>query len=182
VVIDQSNGQPRVLAEMRPGDYLGEMALRSRQVRAASAVVIDSASLLKLPMAACERLMLASPAVKDRLVGVALRRPPSLYLASTLLGGATNATLVELDRSAAWVRLAAGQTLFYQGDIPDAMYVVTHASIEVLIEERGVRRVVRVLGRGAFLGEIGVLLGTNRRSGRPHPTCTPSTCTSLTRD
>ena len=162
VLIEPANGPAHVLAEMLPGDYLGEMALLSRQPRVATAVAMDSASLLKLPVDACERLMLASPEIKDRLVGVALRRLPSLYLASTLLGGATSATLVELDRSATWVRLAAGQTLFRQGDVPDALYVVTHGSLEVLIEERGVRRVVRVLGRGAFLGEMGVLLDEPR--------------------
>ena len=160
--IEQAAGPPHVLAKVLPGECLGEMALLARQPRTATAVAIDSASLLKMPMDACERLIQASPEVKDRLVGVALRRLPSLYLASSLLGGVTSAALVELDRSATWVRLVAGQTLFQQGDPSDALYVVTHGSVEVVIEEQGARRLVAVLGRGAFLGEMGVLLGEPR--------------------
>ncbi|HLZ32327.1 MAG TPA: cyclic nucleotide-binding and patatin-like phospholipase domain-containing protein [Chloroflexota bacterium] len=161
--LEHAAGPPHVLAKVLPGDCLGEMALLAHQPRTATAVAIDSASLLEMPTDACERLIRASPEVKDRLVGVALRRLPSLYLASSLLGGLTSGALVELDRSATLVRLVAGQTLFQQGDPSDALYVVTHGSVEVVVlDQQGARRVVDVLGRGAFLGEMGVLLNEPR--------------------
>jgi NTE family protein len=49
--IEQAAGPPHVLAQVLPGECLGEMALLARQPRTATAVAIDSASLLKLPMA-----------------------------------------------------------------------------------------------------------------------------------
>jgi predicted acylesterase/phospholipase RssA/CRP-like cAMP-binding protein len=96
-------------------------------------------------------------------VQVALQRLPGLYLASTPLGDAASDVLVELDRSATWVRLPAGQTLFNEGDPSDALYVITHGSLEVLVNESGgTQRMTAVLGRRAFLGEMGLLLGEPR--------------------
>src|SRR5262245_60613940 len=59
-------------------------------------------------------------------------------------------------------RLDARQWLFRAGAASDACYVVVSGRLEVVLEHEGDQRVVRVLGPGAALGELGVLTGTRR--------------------
>ena len=161
VLVEQPNSPPHPLAEVLPGEVLGEMALLAQQPRAASAVALDAATVLELPADACRQLMEASAPARDRLKNIALRRLPSLYLASTPFGHARGA-LAEIDRAATWVRLSAGDVLFSQGDPPDAMYVVTQGSLEVLAQHDATGRRLSFVGRGEFLGEAALLLDQPR--------------------
>jgi CRP-like cAMP-binding protein len=56
----------------------------------------------------------------------------------------------------------AGETLTRQGEAGDAVFVVLDGQVEVSIESDGVSRVVRLLGRHAFVGEIAVLRQVTR--------------------
>lgn len=58
------------------------------------------------------------------------------------------------------VNVAAGQWLFREGDPPDAMFVVRAGRLEVVDERAGA--VLRELGRGDGLGELGLLTESPR--------------------
>jgi NTE family protein len=57
------------------------------------------------------------------------------------------------------LRLAAGEWLFRQGDEGDTLYVIRAGRLEVLT---GAGEVIRVLGRGAALGELALLTSSPR--------------------
>ncbi|MEQ9365179.1 MAG: cyclic nucleotide-binding domain-containing protein [Leptospirales bacterium] len=71
-------------------------------------------------------------------------------------------TADEVDQIAAMVtetRYNSGQTVFYEGDAADAMYVIAYGTVE--LEEGGEK--LGVLGTGAHFGELPLLDGMNRQ-------------------
>lgn len=58
--------------------------------------------------------------------------------------------------------LAAGRWLLRQGDDGDSLFVVRTGRLEVLVEEDGHVRRIGVLGKGAAVGELALLLGSPR--------------------
>src|SRR2546430_6365508 len=62
------------------------------------------------------------------------------------------------------MRLAAGEWLFHQDDVGDAMFVVLSGRVEVVLEHP-VNEVVRVLGRGGVVGELALLTEAPRSAG-----------------
>ncbi len=62
---------------------------------------------------------------------------------------------------ATWVQVPAGEWLFRQGDPGESLYVVRSGRLEVVAEEP-LPTVVRVLGRGAAVGELSLLTGSTR--------------------
>jgi NTE family protein len=67
----------------------------------------------------------------------------------------------KIARSASELRLAAGDWLFHEGDEGDALYVIRAGRLEV-IAGHGDGSVMRVLGRGAALGELALLTSSPR--------------------
>ncbi|MGB5809559.1 MAG: Crp/Fnr family transcriptional regulator [Polyangiales bacterium] len=60
------------------------------------------------------------------------------------------------------VRLAAGTTVFRQGDTGGSMYVIRAGKVRVLKDTRGRQRIVTTLGPGDFFGEMAVVTGRPR--------------------
>lgn len=85
---------------------------------------------------------------------------PSLLEA---LGAGTDPDLVPAVEAAVEpVRLAAGETLLRTGDAADAAYFVVTGRLLVLVEEEEREVVIRRLGRGEIIGEIGLMEGSAR--------------------
>jgi predicted acylesterase/phospholipase RssA/CRP-like cAMP-binding protein len=68
----------------------------------------------------------------------------------------------ELAASAEPVRVRAGEWLFRQGDPGDSLYVVLTGRLEIVIESGPEVKVIRVLGRGASVGELALLTESPR--------------------
>lgn len=69
----------------------------------------------------------------------------------------------ELAANAEPVRLRAGEWLFRQGDPGDSLYVVLTGRLEIVIEQDGAEpKVIRILGRGASVGELALLTESPR--------------------
>jgi predicted acylesterase/phospholipase RssA/CRP-like cAMP-binding protein len=85
---------------------------------------------------------------------------PSTYLATTDLFCLVDPALLRrLDNQTNWVQLRGGEILFARGDPADAAYVVASGSMEVSVDEdNGGLRPLSQLGRGAWFGEMGLLL------------------------
>lgn len=62
------------------------------------------------------------------------------------------------------VSFAAGETIFAAGSPPDAFYIVDEGEVrvEVPLQELDTESVLEYVGTGSFLGDMGVLAGTNR--------------------
>jgi NTE family protein len=61
-----------------------------------------------------------------------------------------------------WKQLAAGETLFREGEEGDAMYVVVSGRLRAAREEDGGSRTIGDIGRGETVGEIALLTGEPR--------------------
>ncbi|MBI1208769.1 MAG: cyclic nucleotide-binding domain-containing protein [Azospirillum sp.] len=59
-------------------------------------------------------------------------------------------------------RLAAGTTVFRQGDQADCLYVVIRGEVRVSLDEDGVELTVAHVGTGEFFGEMALIDGGNR--------------------
>jgi NTE family protein len=89
---------------------------------------------------------------------VAARRPP----ASPLFGAASARAFSELEATARELHLPAREWLFRLGDPAESCFVVVSGRLEVVVEGEEGLRVLRVLGPGAVLGELGLLTRTPR--------------------
>ena len=68
----------------------------------------------------------------------------------------------ELAAGAEPVSVRAGEWLFRQGERGDSLYVVLTGRLEVVIEYGAETKVVRILGRGASVGELALLTEATR--------------------
>jgi predicted acylesterase/phospholipase RssA/CRP-like cAMP-binding protein len=68
----------------------------------------------------------------------------------------------ELAATAEPVRIKAGDWLFRQGDPGDSLYVVLTGRLEIVLESGPESKVIRVLGRGASVGELALLTESPR--------------------
>lgn len=81
-----------------------------------------------------------------------------LFESLPLFAGLNPEPLSELRRTTKDVELDAGSYLFHQGDVADALYIVRNGRLQVLQGDV----VLRELGRGEVIGELGLLTGAPR--------------------
>jgi CRP/FNR family cyclic AMP-dependent transcriptional regulator len=68
VVLPSEEGGEAILATLRRGDFLGELALLDGAPRSASAVALEPAEMLALPRARFSILVATEPAIRDALL------------------------------------------------------------------------------------------------------------------
>lgn len=77
VVVPSEDGEEAILATLRRGDFLGELALLDGAPRSASAVALEATETLALPREQFRALVASEPAIRDALlaaVAAELRR------------------------------------------------------------------------------------------------------------
>ncbi|MEA2271589.1 MAG: hypothetical protein QOI98_297, partial [Solirubrobacteraceae bacterium] len=84
-----------------------------------------------------------------------------LLRGAPLFAGLPDESLDALARGATDRFLEAGEWLFRQGDSGDALFVVAHGSVEMIVESPD-PEVLRIFGRGEALGEAALLTGQPR--------------------
>ena len=60
------------------------------------------------------------------------------------------------------VHYEAGEVIFRQGDLGDALYIILKGNVEVLLEEDGKESVIARLGDGEYFGEMALLKERSR--------------------
>jgi NTE family protein len=104
------------------------------------------------------------PSLPPRPVVAPVRSVPAVNGEEDLIGklplfaGLDGAALAELGQRAEQLELEAGSYLFYAGDASDALYVVRSGRLQVLQQDT----VLRELGRGDVIGELGLLVDAPR--------------------
>ena len=87
----------------------------------------------------------------------------SLFRESELFGDLTSDEVREIVRATDQVAYAAGETIFSQGDSPDAFYFIENGEVEVrATTDLGEDVVLAILGTGTVVGEMALLGGGPR--------------------
>jgi NTE family protein len=81
---------------------------------------------------------------------------------TTLLGLLSPPMREELMTLAEPVHLSAQGWLFHEGDPSDRLYLLISGRLKIVVEGESGTRVLRSLGPGAAIGELGILAGTSR--------------------
>jgi CRP/FNR family cyclic AMP-dependent transcriptional regulator len=68
VVVPSEDGDEAILATLRRGDFLGELALLDGAPRSASAIALEATEVLALPRDQFRALVAAEPAIRDALL------------------------------------------------------------------------------------------------------------------
>ena len=77
---------------------------------------------------------------------------------SAVIGSTDTSIIQQIVERAQWLRLEAGEVLFRQGDHSDAAYFIVSGRMLVVIDAEGEgERMVRELGRGETVGELGLM-------------------------
>jgi predicted acylesterase/phospholipase RssA/CRP-like cAMP-binding protein len=100
------------------------------------------------------RISRAAPEPEDRA---------ALLGSLELLSALDDETLAGLVEEVEWVRFAAGEFVLREGDASECMYFVAHGRLGILQRQSsGVDRLVREVGAGQPIGELGLLLDQPR--------------------
>jgi len=166
VTIQHPDGSRVVVGELGPGDCVGEMALLTGQARAATVQALEDAELVRLSRAGFDRIAERHPQIITEFAHAISPRWRGAQLAgvlANLCGEMDAATFHDLQARLEWRHLAAGETLFREGEPGDAMYIVVAGRLSFVVEDAGGDVLVRgEVGPGEVVGEFALLTGEPR--------------------
>ena len=159
----QDDGTELTLSEFGPGELAGEMAiLAGGGVYGATVTAVTDAVLVRVPRAAFERSVKATPQAVHEMAASIRRRLARDQLAIGLprLFGAIDETMLRfIEARVEWTRLRAGAQLFAAGDRSEDLYFVVGGRLRAVSPEG---RVLGEMTRGESIGEIALLTGEPR--------------------
>jgi predicted acylesterase/phospholipase RssA/CRP-like cAMP-binding protein len=142
-----------------PGEIVGEVSLFAGGRATATVTASEPSTVERIAIAQARDWLSRHPEVASTIAAEGRERIDRNELAVLLseLTGSTDAEVIgESLELCALVRLAAGQTLFHQGDHSDAAYVVITGRLAVWQTLDGETHEVGRLGRGQIVGETGL--------------------------
>lgn len=150
-----------VVAELKDGDFFGEMALLGDQVRTATVKAKTPSTLLRLRRRDVLKLADSHLELKTRMNEIKLERETQTGLIGTipLLRGLPANVLEQVSEHTLAVRYMPGDSVIQEGDRDDSLYIIIHGS--VIVYRAG--EPVAELGDGDFFGEM-ALLGDHIRT------------------
>lgn len=92
-------------------------------------------------------------------------RPPKLteFASAPIFQGLDDKAIRDLLAELDWFQLAGGETLFREGDVGDAMYVVTAGRLRIVTtRSNGSQEILREIAPGESVGELALLTGNPR--------------------
>ncbi|HEV7714031.1 MAG TPA: cyclic nucleotide-binding domain-containing protein, partial [Steroidobacteraceae bacterium] len=148
------------LMTLKRGQVFGEMSLISGRPHDVTAVAGERCVVLESPQSAVRKLMRLEPCVRDYLDKTYVLRALKLFL----LSHASPETIHKLAETARIHRVAAGETLFAEGDAVDRLYLLRSGSM-TLARSAGEREViVSYCAAGKFVDLVGCQSGILERT------------------
>ena len=159
------------LGVVTAGELIGEVAVLAGSARTATLRAIENSVVIGVPRADFERWLVSRPELADEIALAATERLGRNLVAEMLTELVDAREIALIDDVLAlmeWRRLETGENLFRQGDLADAAYFVVSGRLGVT-ERRtdGTRVLLREVGKGAMLGELG-LIDNAQRSATVH--------------
>ena len=93
---------------------------------------------------------------------ISLEGVVGFLVATPLFDGLDSAERADVVRIMEVTRLREGETVFREGDLGDAWYVISEGTARVLKEGDGARQEIAKLSRGEMFGEMAILDGSAR--------------------
>lgn len=158
-----TDGQVLVLDRLDAGASVGEMALLTGRPRTAEVVAVIDSRLLKISKTGFDRLVERHPAMVSGFALSVAPRVQRLHMAGILhrlLGDIDPSTLHAIQEQLIWRRLAAGETLFRQGDVGRSMFIVVTGRLQIVYESDQpdqAERVLQEMAAGDTVGEFALL-------------------------
>lgn len=148
------------LAVLGPGSVVGEVAVLAGGLRTATVRSVEETNVARVDSASFERLVEASPELYRRVSTEAIRRLDHRWLMefiTWLLGPIDPQVGDAISRSVVWRRLNAGERVFREGEAADRGFAVIRGRIRVLESERFGGGGSYEVGKGALIGEEGLV-------------------------
>ncbi len=154
--------QGKTLAELGPGELVGELALLTGEPRSCTVSAIEPVRAAKLPRAAFEQWVERHPEAAKRLFAVMIDRLRRARLAyalhlSNLFDELDPPVLRDLESELQLVTLGSGEVLFRQGEPGDTMIIVVNGRLRVSARNRLGEEYEAELGRGEIIGEMALV-------------------------
>ncbi|HVY80401.1 MAG TPA: NAD(P)-binding domain-containing protein [Steroidobacteraceae bacterium] len=152
-------GRQRIMT-LKRGQVFGEISLISGRPHEVTAVAGEHCVVLESPQAVVKKLMRVEPSVREYLDKTYILRALKLFL----LSHASAETIHRLAETAKIHRVAAGDTLFEEGDPVDRLYLLRSGSM-TLSRKAGDRDViVAYCAAGKFVDLVGCQSGALART------------------
>ncbi len=158
VGIQVNREDPTEVITLVHGQFFGEMGLISGRRRSATVSAKDNCVLIETPRRSMIKLMNSVEAVKREMDQEAMRRQIKMYIAPTV----KQDDLKEVVESTTLENLAAGETLFSEGDDGNEVYVIRRGSVTVSRRIGGREIVLSYVPAGHYVGEMALLTNSKR--------------------
>ena len=159
-VESSSGGSPRELARVHENSLIGEMALLSRQPRAASVAVVREADVLEITRDTLDAVAGDMPALRTSLDRFARERLiKNLLTTSPLFTPFTKDQQAELLRRFEGIEVDAGVDIIREGDEGRGLFVVLSGELEVFARDPSAQTEVHLarLSTGDIFGEMSLM-------------------------
>jgi len=157
----QPGGPDILLPDVRPGGLVGELAVLAGGPRTATVTALSDSLLTAFTKDEFEALLASDRDLAAEVNQLAIQRIDQnalRRLIEEMVSPVSSDLLRELEKHVQWLRLPAGETLYSVGDEGDGVFYLVSGRLQVTEENRS-----RLVGRGATLGEAGLLMAVPRR-------------------
>src|SRR5207249_3601922 len=155
-----------VVGHIGPGAPVGEMQILSGGTRTATVTAETESELVRVPRIAFERVAVEVPDIMRHLndaIRRRVRRNQLVAILPSLFGSLDDEMLGEIEAAVTWVSLPRASTLFRQGDVGDAAYIVVNGRLRAVVRDaHGVEKTVGEIQRGETVGEMAIFTGEAR--------------------
>lgn len=157
----QPGGPDILLADVRPGGLVGELAVLAGGPRTATVTALSDGLVTAYTKDEFEALLASDRDLAAEVNQLAIQRIDQnalRRLIEEMVSPVSADLLRELEQHVRWLRLPAGETLYSAGDQGDGVFYLVSGRLQVTEDDRS-----QVVGRGTTLGESGLLMAIPRR-------------------
>lgn len=157
VMTEQPDGSTTVVAEIGPGEPIGEIQALTGGVHTANVQAATDSTVIKLSQRAVEIIMEKAPETVHRLLKTArmrLLRSQLAILLPSLFDSLDDEALRDIQGKVQWHHLRSGEMLFREGDPGDRLYIVILGRLRVTLEDSKGEKIINEVARGEIIGEM----------------------------